>query len=135
VERPEKKPAVLQRFLEGAEPRIGASNESVLMKGAHGYIRGYSGIGIADGAHQVLVVAEAQGSGSESGHFPDMPDKPDETMQRLTGNKEPLSDAIVEGDTGYFSEHNLRAVKQRGIETFIPDQQCRTQDVRVVGRT
>ncbi|MDR2792574.1 MAG: IS1182 family transposase, partial [Treponema sp.] len=67
MERPEKKPEVLQRFLEGAKPRIGASNESAPMKGAHGYVRGYSGIGIADGANQVLVAAEAQGSGSESG--------------------------------------------------------------------
>jgi hypothetical protein len=111
VERPEKKPAILQRFLEGAKSRIGAGgeelksnitdNESAPLKGTHGYVRGYNGIGIADGANQVMVAAEAYGSGSESGHFPD---KPDETMQRLAGNKEPLFDAIVEGDTGYFSD-------------------------------
>jgi hypothetical protein len=53
VELLEKKPAALQRFLEGAEPRIGAggeevksnitNNESVLMKGAHGYVRATTG--------------------------------------------------------------------------------------------
>jgi hypothetical protein len=74
---------------------------------------------------------EAQGSGSESGHFPD---KPDETMQRLTGNKEPLSNAIVEGDTGYFSEHNLKAAKQRGIEVILPDRQFRKRDAQFAGR-
>jgi hypothetical protein len=114
VELPEKKPAILQKFLERAKPRIGAGgeevksnitdNESAPMKGAHGYVRGYNGIGIADGANQVIAAAEAQGGGSESGHFPDMPDKPDETMRQLTGAVEPLSDAIVEGDTGYFSD-------------------------------
>jgi hypothetical protein len=32
VERPEKKPAALQRFLEGAKPRIGAGGEEVKSK-------------------------------------------------------------------------------------------------------
>jgi hypothetical protein len=63
-----------------------------------------------------------------------MSDKPDETMQRLTGNKEPLSGAIVEGDTGYFSEHNLQAAKQRGIAVIILDRQFRKRDARFAGR-
>jgi hypothetical protein len=83
----------------------------MLMKGVHGYIQRYNGIGITDGANQVVVAAEAQGSGSENEQFPKMSDKPDETMRQLTGATEPLSDAIVEGDTGYFSENNLKAAE------------------------
>jgi hypothetical protein len=55
VERLEKKLSVLNKFLAGAGPRRGAGgeavksnitdNESALIKGAHGYIQGYNGIG------------------------------------------------------------------------------------------
>ncbi|MDR2738311.1 MAG: hypothetical protein LBB68_00535 [Treponema sp.] len=72
------------------------------MKGAHGYVQGYHGIGIADSARQVIIVAEAPGSGSESGHVPEMPDKLDETMRQLTGAAAPLAPAIVEGTRGIF---------------------------------
>jgi transposase len=95
VERLEKKRSVLNKLLAGAGPRRGAGgeevksnitdNESALIKGAHGYIQGYNGIGVADSANQVIVAAEAYGSGSENEQFPEMLDKLNETMRRLTG--------------------------------------------------
>jgi hypothetical protein len=50
------------------------------------------------------VAAEAFGSGSESEHFPAMLESLNENMKTLTGNDRPLEEAIVEGDTGYFTE-------------------------------
>jgi hypothetical protein len=46
----------------------------------------------------------------------------------LNGKEEPLEGAIVEGDTGYFSEENLREAEERKIEVIIPDQQFRKRD-------
>jgi hypothetical protein len=80
----------------------------------------------------VRVAAEAQGSESE--HFPAMLDALNETMHGLRGEKEPLSAAIGEGDTGYFSERTLQAAKERGVETLIADPHCGKGDAQCAGR-
>jgi hypothetical protein len=98
IDRIEKKIARQESFLETAEKRTGGSGnevqsnitdpESARIKGLHGYIQGYNGIAIADSAHQVIVSAEAFGSGSESEHFPAMLDSLEENMQMVTGKEE-----------------------------------------------
>jgi hypothetical protein len=55
-------------------------------------------------------------------------------MGALSGEDEPLADAIVQGDTGYFTEHNLKEAQERGIEALIPDQQFRARDEQFEGR-
>jgi hypothetical protein len=55
-------------------------------------------------------------------------------MRALNGKEEPLKGAIVEGDTGYFSEENLREAGERKIEVIIPDQQFRKRDGQFEGR-
>ena len=67
-----------------------------------GYIQGYNGITIADSGSQIIVCAEAIGSGAESGCFPGMLGRLEETMKELTGKERPPKKALVEGDTGYF---------------------------------
>ena len=49
-------------------------------------------------------------------------------MKTLTGKEKPLKNALVEGDTGYFSEENLQEAARRGIEVLIPDPQFRQRD-------
>jgi hypothetical protein len=85
LERIKKDIKYIDRFLAGAEERKGAGGEEVKshipdterakIQGAHGYIQGYKGI----------AVAEAFGSGSESGHFPAMLDELSERMGALRG--------------------------------------------------
>ncbi|MDR1863476.1 MAG: IS1182 family transposase, partial [Treponema sp.] len=89
---------------------------------------------IADSANPVIVVAEAFGSGSESEHFPLMPDKLNETMKEIRDEEEPLKEALMEGDTGYFSEKNLQEAADRGVEVLIPDPQFRRRDPQFEGR-
>jgi hypothetical protein len=123
LERIEKKITYIDRFLETAEAREGAvgeevksnitDNESAKIKGAHGYIQGYNGIAVADSKNQVLVAAEAGGSGTESEHFPGMLESLSDNMKTVTGNDRPLEEAIIEGDTGYFTEKNLKEAKER----------------------
>jgi hypothetical protein len=52
-----------------------------------------------------------------------------ETMQELTGEEKPLAHAVMEGDTGYFSENNVQEAAKRDIEVLIPDQQFRKRDL------
>jgi transposase len=118
IERLEKKLKKLNKFLETAEPKIGISGEEVqsnitdiesaIIKGPHGYIQGYNGITIADSSNQVIICAEAIGSGAESGVLPKMLDNLEENMKAITGKDKPLKRALVEGDTGYFTEDNLQ---------------------------
>jgi transposase len=138
IERLEKKLEKLNKFLANAEPRMGVcgtevqsnitDNESARIKGPHGYIQGYNGIAIADSGSQVIVCAQAIGSGPESGCFPQMLDSLEENMKTVTGKEQPLKKALVEGDTGYFSEGNLQEAAKRKIEVLIPDPQFRQRD-------
>jgi hypothetical protein len=66
----------------------------------HGYIQGYKGIAVVDSANQVIISAEAFGSGSETEHFPAMLDSLKETMKELTGEEKPLAHAVLTGDIG-----------------------------------
>jgi len=138
IERLEKKLKKLNVFLEGAEPKKGMSkdevksnitdNESAFIKGPHGFIQGYNGIAIADSANQVVICAEAIGSGPESGCFPEMLDSLEENMKTVTGKEHPLKDALVEGDTGFFTEDNLQEAAKRSVQVLIPDPQFRQRD-------
>jgi hypothetical protein len=49
-------------------------------------------------------------------------------MKTVAGKKEPLKKALLEGDTGYFSEGNLREAAERKINVLIPGPQFRRRD-------
>jgi hypothetical protein len=57
-----------------------------------------------------------------------MLDNLEENMKAVTGKEEPLKKALVEGDTGFFTEDNLQEAAKRGIEVLIPDPQFRQRD-------
>ena len=138
IRRIEKKLKKINKFLSTAEAKISTSGqevqtnitdiESARIKGPHGYIQGYNGIAIADSGNQVIVSAEAIGSGPESGCLPEMLDNLEENMKKVTGKKRPLKNSVVLGDTGYFSEENLQEAAKRKIEVIIPDPQFRKRD-------
>jgi transposase len=144
IQRIEKKLEKLDKFLETAKPRAGAGgeevqsnitdNESARIKGPHGYIQGYNGIAIADSGNQIIVSAEAVGSGSESGSFPGMLDRFEENMKKATGKEKLKKKTLCLGDTGFFSEENLQEAAKRGIQVIIPDPQFRQRDPDFEGR-
>jgi hypothetical protein len=144
LKRLNKKLKRLDNFLATAKPREGTSgeevksnitdNESGFIKSPHGYIQGYNGVTIADSGSQIIVAAEVTGSVSERGIFPEMLDRLEENMKKITGKEEPLKNALVEGDTGFFSEENLQEAKRRGIQVLIPDPQFRKRDPHFDGR-
>ena len=138
IRRVEAKLKKIKRYLDIAEPKLGPSgqevqgnitdNESARIKGPHGYIQGYNGISIADSGNQIVISTEVIGSGAEGGCFPQMLDNLETNMKTVTKKKHPLKDAIVLGDTGYFSEDNLQEARKRDIEVLIPDPQFRRRD-------
>ena len=66
--------------------------------------------------------------------FPEMLGRLEENIQTITGKEEPLKKALVEGDTGFFTEDNLQEAAARGVEVIIPDPQFRKRDSHFDGR-
>jgi len=138
VEALEEKLEKLNVFLRTAKPKTGVSgdevqsnitdNESAVIKSPHGYIQGYNGITIADSGNQVIMCAEAVGSGAESGAFPKMLDSLEDSMKMITKKEKPLKKALLHGDTNYFTEDNLQEAAKRKIDVLIPDPQFRRRD-------
>jgi len=144
LQRLNKKLANLDKFLETAKPRKGLSgdevksnitdNESGFIKSAKGYIQGYNGVTVADSGNQVIIAAEVTGGVAESGMFPEMLERLEQNMEQAGGKAEPLKNALVVGDTGFFTEDNLQKAAQMGAEVIIPDPQFRKRDPHFDGR-
>ena len=132
-----EKAAKIQRWLEDNDDKKGArgstiksnitDNESAKMTSSHGVIQGYNGIAAVDDKRQVIVHAEAHGSGSEHQTLESMIDGLDNNLQSI-GEKDVLKQAIITADTGFHSEKNLQRLLEAGIEAYIPDNHFRQRD-------
>ena len=58
-------------------------NESAKMVSSHGVVQGYNGVAAVDGKHQIIVKAEAYGSGSEQETLEPMVEGVKETFKQL----------------------------------------------------
>jgi len=121
-------------FLDENEERIGRSgkevqsnitdNDSAKMKTSHGVIQGYTGVAAVDAKHQVVVHAEAFGTGDEHGLLEPM----------LDGIKENLDNTLkrsqVLADSGFHSATTLSRLEEDGIDAYIADNRFRSRDPR-----
>ena len=100
-------------------------NESAKMPTDKGVVQGYTGVAAVDQKHQIIVEAQAHGTGSEQ-----------ELLLPVTEAIQPLTQAhsVVCADSGYHSEDNLKALEARGIEALIPDNGYRKRDPRYQGQ-
>jgi len=100
-------------------------NESAKMATGKGVVQGYTGVAAVDDQHQIVVAAQAHGSGSEQ-----------ELLWPVTEGLEGMraDHTVLCADSGYHSEDNLKALEARGIEAFIPDNGYRKRDARYDGQ-
>jgi len=109
------------------KPRLSnrTDNESAKMPTDKGVIQGYTGVAAVDEQNQIIVEAQAHGTGSEQ-----------ELLLPVTEAIRPLAEqaTVVCADSGYHSEDNLAMLEQKGIEAFIPDQLYRKRDPRYAGQ-
>ena len=120
-------------FLENMEKKEGrrvkeiksnvTDNESALIMTSEGYIQGYIGLAVSDKKEQIIVSAEAVGSANEGEHLPRMLE---ETLGNLRAvkksQKKKKAKRTVLADKNYFSEENLQACRERGVEAVIADR-------------
>jgi transposase len=96
-------------------------NESAKMATSKGVIQGYTGVATVDGQHQIVVDAQAHGTGAEQELLLTVVD----ALQPLLGE----NTALV-ADAGYHSEANLDGLAERGVDAWIADPQMRSRDPR-----
>jgi len=96
-------------------------NESAKMATSKGVIQGYTGVAAVDGKHQIIVEAQAHGTGSEQALL--MP-----VVNNLQQLIQPGS--LITADAGYHSEANLKALAEQQINALIPDNGMRQRDER-----
>jgi transposase len=98
-------------------------NESAKMATGKGVIQGYTGAAAVDAKHQIIVAAQAHGTGSEQEVL--LP-----VVDALRERELLAAESLVTADAGYHSEENLQALAAREIDALIADHQMRQRDER-----
>ena len=96
-------------------------NDSAKMATSKGVIQGYTAVAAVDGKAQVIVAAQAHGSGSEQSVLLPMVEK---TNPLRTGQ------TIITADAGYHSEANMKALHDAGVPALVADGLMRRRDER-----
>lgn len=96
-------------------------NESAKMATGKGVIQGYTGVAAVDAKAQIIVEAQAHGTGSEQECLVPVVDA-------LTALRH--AETLITADAGYHSEANLEALAERQVEALIADGQMRKRDDR-----
>lgn len=114
---------------KGAKGRINLSNrtdnESAKMATGKGVIQGYTGVAAVDEKAQIIVEAQAHGTGSEQA-----------LLEPVIEATSPLRNAATRytADAGYHSRKALEQLEATGITAFIPDNGYRKRDPRYAGQ-
>ena len=100
-------------------------NESAKMATDKGVIQGYTGVAAVDAKHQIIVEAQAHGTGSEQEVL--LP-----VVEALATMR--TSDTVLTADAGYHSEANLAALAAMHVSALIADPDMRKRDERFADR-
>jgi len=100
-------------------------NDSAKMATDKGVIQGYCGVAAVDARHQVIVAAQAHGTGSEQALLIPMAAA---VAPVATGQ------TLLTADAGYHSDANMTALARRGIPALIADIGMRGRDGRFKDR-
>jgi hypothetical protein len=96
-------------------------NESAKMATSKGVIQGYTGVAAVDARHQIIVEAQAHGTGSEQELLIPVVKAMQETL---------TEQSLITADAGYHSEANLKELAHMNIDALIADNNMRSRDER-----
>jgi hypothetical protein len=95
--------------------------ESAKMATGKGVIQGYTGVAAVDSAHQIIVEAQAHGTGAEQELL--LP-----VVEALAPYRAPTT--LLTADAGYHSEANVAALATAEVDALIADTGMRQRDDR-----
>ena len=140
IERLEKQAARIDAFLKKHEPKRGkrgkelqsnvTDNESAKMQTSHGVIQGYNGPAFVDAKPQVIMHAEAFGSGQDYGHVAPMLGGANANAQAVGLPENYFTGKLLSADSNYHSEENLKTCAQAQLDAYIPAPHFRARDPR-----
>ena len=110
---------------KGSKGAIRKSNrtdpDSAKMATGKGVIQGYTGVAAVDAQHQIIIEAQAHGTGSEQ-----------ELLLPVirASQTQATPTTLYTADAGYHSERNLKALAQENINALIADNGMRQRDER-----
>jgi DDE family transposase len=96
-------------------------NDSAKMATSKGVIQGYTAVAAVDSKTQIIVAAQAHGSGSEQSIL--IP-----VVQSTAGMR--TDQTLITADAGYHSEANLKGLYELGVPALIADGLMRRRDER-----
>lgn len=96
-------------------------NDSAKMATSKGVIQGFTGVAAVDDRHQIIVEAQAHGTGSEQSLL--IP-----VVKALAPQLR--DDSLITVDAGYHSEDNLRQLAEMQVAALIADNGMRGRDER-----
>lgn len=132
IERLQRDAAQLRTWLQahptdrrGAKGSVRKSNrtdaDSAKMATSKGVIQGYTGVAAVDDRHQIIIVAQAHGTGSEQELLLPVVTA---TAAYRTGQ------TLITADAGYHSEANIAALAEQGTPALVADTGMRKRDAR-----
>jgi transposase len=98
-------------------------NESAKMATSKGVIQGYTGVAAVDAKHQIIVEAQAHGTGSEQELL--IP-----VVAALQEAEIMTAETLITADAGYHSEANLKKLNEMEVDALIADNRMRSRDER-----
>ena len=140
IDRLKIKSEKIEQFLQENSPKMKSrkgesqsnitDNESAKMKTSHGVIQGYNGMVLVDAKNQIVVQAEAYGSGHEHELLKPMIEGAKKNAETIGLKNDYYKGKRIIADTGSFKEENLEYLSSEKIDAYIPDQQFRKRDHR-----
>lgn len=137
----------IDKFLKTNGPRIGqgkkpkevksnvTDNESAKMTTSKGTIQGYNGVATVDKKHQIIVDAQAFGSGQEHHTLKPVTDAVKGRYRELGLSDDIYKEGVIfTADTGFANGANMKFVFEEGINAYIPDNRFRQRDEKYSGQ-
>jgi len=101
--------------------------DSAKMVSSHGVIQGFNGVAAVDAKHQVVVSAEAFGTGSEAALLEPMVEKVQETFHAL-GDGNIYARVKVTADSGFHTEETMKMLERKNVDGYVADKGMRKRD-------
>ncbi|MGC4066360.1 MAG: IS1182 family transposase [Polyangiaceae bacterium] len=133
-----KKIAEIKDFLAKNEKKRGPTGneqksnltdpESAKMTSSHGVIQGYNGLAVVDGRAQIVVHAEAHGSGYEAHLLAPLIEATRKRFAELNLARDVFAATKVIADSGFHSNVVVAAVEPTGADAYIADRDYRKRE-------
>jgi len=143
AQRYRKKVAELKDFLAKTPKKCGPSGneqkanltdpESAKMSSSHGVVQGYNGLAVVDDKNQIVVHAEAHGSGYEAHLLAPLIEATRKSFSDLDLSKDVFAKTKVTADSGFHSKAVIAAVEATGADAYVADRHFRKREPAFAG--